>query len=211
MEHFIITISRGYGSGGKQIAKRLSKSLNIKYYDRELIRIASEQHGINEALFNLADESHKSNPFKKYSGSEILSPKDSDYLSKDNLFNLQAQVIRDLAESGESCVIVGRCAHYILKDDEDVVKVFIHADMEHCIKNVMELNGVNEQEAMSMIVKTDKERALYHKYFTNMDWHDARNYDLCLNTNILSLDQCVEIIIDYIKIMQGIKQKKMAE
>ena len=108
MDSFIITIARGYGSGGKQIAMRLAKTLGVKYYDRELIRMASEQHGINEALFNLADETHSANPFaKKYTSTEITPPSSDGFLSKNNLFNMQADIIKKLAASGESCIIEG--------------------------------------------------------------------------------------------------------
>ena len=100
MESFIITIARGYGSGGKNIAMGLAKTLGIKYYDRELIRLASDQHGINEALFNLADETHSASPFaKKYTSSEIESPDSDSFLSQNNLFNMQAATRRRLTES----------------------------------------------------------------------------------------------------------------
>lgn len=204
MDNFIITIARGYGSGGKQIAMRLAKALGVKYYDRELIRIASEKHGINEALFGRVDETFKAKPFKKYTDSKIAGAGSREFLSQENLFNMQAQVIRSLAEEAQPCIIVGRCAHHILKDDPRVVRVFIHADMENCIRNVKEYNGVDDEEARALIDKFDKERAQYHKYYTSMEWNDARNYDVCLNTSKIDFDKCVQMIIDYIKIKQSI-------
>src|SRR5699024_8034475 len=144
--------------------------------DKELIRLASEDSGINEALFNLVDETHKKNLFKRYNKDEIYSPDSEEFLSKENLFNFQAEIIRRLAERDESCIIVGRCAEYLLKDRGDVVRVFIHAEMEHCIGRIMERYGLDEKEAERLILKTDKERAQYHKYFTNTEWKDARNY-----------------------------------
>ncbi len=207
MNSFIITIARGYGSGGKQIAKRLAKALDIKYYDRDLIRLVSEHTGINEALFNLADETHKKkNPFRKYVPGQIASPDSNEFLSRENLFNLQADFIRQLAEKDEPCIIVGRCAHHILKDNPNVVKVFIHADSESCIKNVMEYNGVDDEEAKKLIEKYDRERAQYHKYFTNMEWNDARNYDVCLNTSKVDFDKCVKMIVDYLRIKQDLSE-----
>ncbi len=202
MKSYVITIARGYGSGGKTVAKALAKQLGIKYYDRDLIRIASEDSGINEALFNLADETHKSNPFKKYNGPKTVSPASSEFVSKENLFNLQAKIIKELHEKGEPCIIVGRCAHHVLKNEKNVVKVFIHADMEHCIERVKEHDGVDDEEARKLIEKTDKVRAQYHRYFTNMEWNDARSYDLCLNTSLISIEQCVRIILEYLKIME---------
>lgn len=207
MEKHIITIARGFGSGGKTIAQMLSRTLNIKYYDKELIRLASEDSGINEALFNLVDETHKKNLFKRYNKDEIYSPDSEEFLSKENLFNFQAEIIRRLAERDESCIIVGRCAHYLLKDRSDVVRVFIHAEMEHCIGRIMERYGLDEKEAERLILKTDKERAQYHKYFTNTEWNDARNYDICLNTSIMSDEECVRLIIEYLKIREDSMKK----
>lgn len=207
MDKFVITISRSYGSGGKQIAIRLAKALGVKYYDRDLIKHVSEKTGINEALFNLADETHKNrNPFKKYLSKKSVTPDSDDYLSKENLFNLQADYIRQLADSDESCIIVGRCANHTLRDYNNVVNVFIHADHRHCIENVKEYNGVNDAEAEVLIEKFDRERANYHKYFTNSEWNDARNYDVCLDTSKVDFDKCVKIIIEYLKIKQGLNE-----
>lgn len=207
MESFIITIARGYGSGGKQIAMGLAKTLGVKYYDRELIRLASDHHGINEALFNLADETHSPGPFaRKYTSSEIESPDSDSFLSQNNLFNMQADIIRKLADSGDSCIIVGRCAHHVLKDYPNVVKVFIHADIDRCIENVKEYNGVDDAEAKTLIEKIDKERAQYHRHFTKMEWNDARNYDLCLNTSKVSVEQCIKIIVSYLDIVKDIEK-----
>ena len=207
MDKFVITISRSYGSGGKQIAMRLAKALDVKYYDRDLIKLVSEKTGINEALFNLADETRKSkNPFKKYTIKKSLTPDSDDYLSAENLFNLQADFIRQLADGDESCIIIGRCANHVLRDYKNVVNVFIHADHSHCIENVKEYNGVNNVEAEALIEKFDKERANYHKYFTDSEWNDARNYDVCLDTSKMDFDKCVKIIVDYLKIKQGLNE-----
>ena len=207
MESFIITIARGYGSGGKNIAMGLAKTLGIKYYDRELIRLASDQHGINEALFNLADETHSASPFaKKYTSSEIESPDSDSFLSQNNLFNMQADIIKRLADSGKACIIVGRCAHHILRDYPNVVKVFIHADLDHCIENVKEYNGVDDAEARALIARIDRERAQYHRHFTKMEWNDARNYDICLNTSKVSVEQCIDIIVSYLDIIKKIEK-----
>ena len=207
MEKHIITIARGFGSGGKTIAQMLSRTLNIKYYDKELIRLASEDSGINEALFNLVDETHKKNLFKRYNKDEIYSPDSEEFLQSSAAFNFQAEIIRRLAERDESCIIVGRCAHYLLKDRSDVVRVFIHAEREHCIGRIMERYGLDEKEAERLILKTDKERAQYHKYFTNTEWNDARNYDICLNTSIMSDEECVRLIIEYLKIREDSMKK----
>lgn len=196
----IITIARGFGSGGKTIAQKLSKTLGIKYYDRELIRLASEDSGINEALFNLVDETYTVSLFKKYRSEEILPPSSEEFTSKENLFNFQAEIIRRLADREESCIIVGRCGDYILRERRDVVRVFIHAAHPHCVERVMARYGVDAQEAERLIAKTDKARAQYYKYYTGTEWIDARNYDLCLNTSTMSDDECIQIIMEYLKV-----------
>ena len=129
-ENIVITIARQYGSGGKTIGAMLAKELGINCYSREILKMASEESGINEGLFGMSDEKIKKAPWFKilnrpYDG-ELLTPEDRDFVSDDNLFNYQAKVIRDLAEK-ESCVIVGRCADYIFRDHRNVLNIYIYA------------------------------------------------------------------------------------
>lgn len=199
---FIVTIARGYGSGGRTIGKMLADRLGVKFYDKDLIRMASDVSGINEALFGQSDEKTKSGVFGRpgvYKG-EVIAPGKSGFISEENLFNYQAMVIKQIAEEG-SCVIVGRCADYVLRDDPSVVRVFIYADEEACIKNAADVKGITDRkEALKTIASTDKERAAYYKAHTGREWIDARNYDLCLNSGDLGFDKCVEIITDFIGI-----------
>lgn len=205
MEKFVVTIARGFGSGGKTIGEMLAKKLNIKFYDKDLIRMASDVSGINEALFGQNDEKTKSGVFGKpgvYKG-EVIAPGRSGFISEENLFNYQAMVIKQIAEEG-SCVIVGRCADHVLRDRPSVVRVFVYADEENCVRNVAEVKGITDRkEALKTIAATDKERAAYYKAHTGRDWIDARNYDLCLNSGDLGFEKCVEIIEDFIKIKLG--------
>lgn len=199
---FIVTIARGYGSGGRTIGKMLADSLGVKFYDKDLIRMASDVSGINESLFGQSDEKTKSGVFGKpgvYKG-EVIAPGKSGFISEENLFNYQAMVIKQIAGEG-SCVIVGRCADYVLRDDPSVVRVFIYADEEACIKNAADVKGITDRrEAIKTIASTDKERAAYYKAHTGREWIDARNYDLCLNSGDLGFDKCVEIITNFIGI-----------
>ena len=199
---FIVTIARGYGSGGRTIGKMLADRLGVKFYDKDLIRMASDVSGINESLFGQSDEKTKSGVFGKpgvYKG-EVIAPGKSGFISEENLFNYQAMVIWQIAGEG-SCVIVGRCADYVLRDDPSVVRVFIYADEEACIKNAADVKGITDRrEALKTIASTDKERAAYYKAHTGRDWIDARNYDLCLNSGNLGFDKCVEIITNFIGI-----------
>lgn len=203
MSKYVITIARGYGSGGRTIGKMLSEELGIPYYDRELLRLASDDSGINEELFARADEKLKKSRLfkiarKAYKG-ELIPPDSDDFVSNDNLFNYQAKIIKELAQQ-ESCVIVGRAADYILKDYDNVVKVFVHAPLADCIKTLKEMTGKPEKEIEKQIASIDKHRAEYYKYYTGRNWEDAKNYDLCLNSSQLGFDKCVEIVKAYLDI-----------
>ena len=203
-KNIVITIARQYGSGGRTIAQMLSERLGIHYYDKELLRLASEDSGINEDLFRNADEKIKNTKLFKIAHSvyhgELIPPESEDFTSMENLFNYQAKVIRDLAEK-ESCVIVGRCADYILKDRDDVIKVFIYSDMDTAIRNFVDMYGGNEKDARRIIEKVDKERSEYYHHYTGEYWENAKNYNLCLDTSKMSYEKCVEIIKGYIEII----------
>lgn len=203
MEKVIITIARQYGSGGKTIGQMLAKDMGIPFYNREILRMASDDSGIREELFNRADERLRNNPLfgasKKVYKGELISPDSGDFVSDENLFNYQAKVIKDLAEKG-SCVIVGRCADFVLKDRDDVVSVFIHAPKEYCMARAMERNDMTEKEMEKFIAKTDKYRGDFYHYYTGNIWSDARNYDLCLNSAKLGFEKCVEEIKAYIDV-----------
>ena len=206
MDNVVITVARQYGSGGKTIAGMLAKELGINCYGREILRMASEESGINERLFGLNDEKIKGAGLLKllkrpYEG-ELISPESSGFVSDENLFNYQAKVIKELAKS-ESCVIVGRCAAYVLKDFPNVVSVFIHADKEFCLEPAMERNSMSPKEMQRFIEKTDKYRGDFYKYYTGHDWSDARNYHLCLDSGKLGFEKCVQEIKSYMNIRFG--------
>ncbi len=205
-KNIVITIARQYGSGGKTIGEMLSERLKIHYYDKELMKLASDESGINEALFIEADERVKStNLFKiaqnVYQG-ELIPPESDDFTSNDNLFNYQAKIIRGLAET-ESCVIMGRCADFILKEYDNVLSVFIHGPRDFCMEQAAKKHSMSEKELEKFIIKTDKRRADYYKYHTGLEWTDARNYDLCLDSSKLGFERCVEEIIAYMKVRFG--------
>lgn len=198
MKNFVITIARGYGSGGRTIGRMLAKELNIPYYDRELLRLASDQSGINEALFANADEKIKGTLlFKKaraaYMG-ELIPPDSEDFVSNDNLFNFQAKVIRDLAAT-ESCVIVGRCADFVLRGQPNVLRLFVHAPFDYCVERAQEVHpSLSREEVKKLIIRTDKRRADYYQYFTGKNWRDADNYDLCINSSLMSWEKSVALV-----------------
>lgn len=203
MEHTVITIARSFGSGGKTLGKLLAQELGVHCYDREILRMASEESGINEALLGEVDEKVKSMPLfrisKKIYKGEVFPPDSDEFTSDSNLFNYQAKCIKELAKT-ESCVIIGRCADYILKDYDNVIKLFFYAPKEDCIARVKAQNGGTEKDIIKKIEKTDKYRSEYCRYHTGRDWNDARNYDFCLNTTSMSYEKLVEVVKEYISI-----------
>ena len=201
MDNFIITIARGFGSGGRTIGQMLSEKLGVDFYDKDIIKLASEESGINEALFGQSDEKTKTglNKHSVYKGG-VITPDKKSFTSEENLFNYTAKVIKQLSEE-KSCIIVGRCADFILKDFPNVIRVFIWADEQHCIKNAADIKGIiDSKEALRTIYATDKSRAEYYKAHTGHNWNDARNYDLCLNSGNLGFEKCVEIISGYMNL-----------
>ena len=203
MDNVVITIARQYGSGGKTIGEMLADRLGVHFYNKELMKLASEDSGISEALFVNADEKVKNTRLFKiaqnvYSG-ELIPPESDDFTSTDNLFNYQAKIIRKLAEE-ESCIIVGRCADFVLKDYDNVLSVFVHAPHDFCMEQAAKRHSMSAKELDKFIQKTDKHRAEYYKYHTGREWTDARNYDLCLDSSKLGFERCVEEIIAYMKV-----------
>lgn len=196
--NYVIAIAREKASGGSDVAKKLSEDLNIPYYDRDLLRRASDVSGINERLFGAADErigfrEMMSAAEHVYNG-EILPPDSNDYVSTANLFAFQAKVIKEMART-ESCIIIGRCADYILEGRTNVIRVFIHAPLEFRKKRMKEFSlTLSDREVARQISSCDKRRANYYHYYTGGDWRDAAHYDLSLDSSRHGIDGCAEII-----------------
>lgn len=208
MDKFIITIARGYGSGGRTVGKMLAEELGVPFYDRELLRMASEDSGINEELFGRADEKLKKSLLyrlmKQHYKGELIPPDSDDFVSNDNLFNYQAKIIKDLAEQ-ESCIMVGRCADYILRNHKNVISLYVHAPFESCVARLMNMFGEPKKDLEKKITDIDKHRGEYYAYYTGRRWKDAQNYDLCINTDELTFEQVVEIVNAYIKVKRSNK------
>ncbi len=197
----IITLGRQLGSNGKIIGKVLAQQLGISFYDKALIAKAAKESGLSESLFDGIDE--KPTHSLLYSlvmgiqSSKGLYYQYNDMLNGDNVFKLQADVIKNISAEGP-CIIVGRCADYILRNNPHLIKLFLYADSETRIKNLMARDNMTEKEAASAVSKADKRRSNFYNFYTNNTWGDVNNYDLCLNTGTLSTDECVKTLADYI-------------
>ena len=196
MKNLIITISRQYGSGGRQIGQQLAKELNLPFYDKEIIDLAAKESGLaadfihgqeqqltQSLLFSIVTN------FTSNAGAfnpNMLSLSDQVYLA-------EAKAIRSLADKG-SCVMVGRCADWVLEKDYDVLRVFVCAPIETRCKRAVEEYGDKAENIQKAVQNIDKQRARYCQHYCDKAWEDAGNYDLCLNSGTISLDQCVAII-----------------
>lgn len=208
MDNFVITIARGFGSGGKQIGLALSKQLGIPCYESQILSMASNYSGINKDLFFQVDEKLRGyhlikRLMKSANKDDIVEPTDKSFISDVNLYNIQAKIIKELAKQ-QSCIIIGKCANHLLRDYENTVSVYMEAPRAFCVKNVIERLGVTEEEAHRMIYQTDRYRADYYKYYTGGEtWTNPVLYDMTLNSDRMGMDKCTELIIQYLKIKLG--------
>lgn len=188
MKNRVITISREFGSGGRTIGKRVAEELGIPCYDNELLTKIAQDSGFNKDYIQETGEYAPGGFLSNTFSHRGTSPNNADYL-----WQIQYKIISELAEKGP-CVVVGRCADYILKDKADCLKIFIHADMAFRAKRIVEVYGEREQSPEQRIRDKDKRRAAYHRFYTDMKWGHAQNYDLTLNSGTLGIDRCVDII-----------------
>lgn len=200
-DKIILTIGRQFGSGGRIIGKKLAELFGIGYYDKELITIAAQESGLSEDIFKKADErtssslSYALNTGYSYMGMYLPY---TDILSNDGLFMLQSETIRNLAAK-ESCVLVGRCADYILRDDPALVSFFILDSKEERIRRIREYQEMSEEQAKELMVKTDKSRAAYYNYYTNKSWGAASSYHLSVNVSVLGIDETALLMKDFVE------------
>lgn len=205
MEKIIISIGRQFGSGGRMIGKRLAERFNIGYYDKEILSLASKESGIRKEFFKRADEKETNSVIGcynlEYPIGSIFTPifRSSNSLSGNSLFKIQSDTIRCLAK--ESCVIIGRCANYVLRDDKALFSVFISAGLDWRIKRVGENKDydTDEENIREAILKADKMRASYYNFYTNSTWGEAKTYDLCLSTETFGIENAVELITNAVE------------
>ena len=188
MKNRVITISREFGSGGHTIGKKVAEKLGIPCYDSEIIQEMAKETGFSPDYIKEAGEYTPGGFLSAAFSNRTFGP-----TNEDILWERQSKVITELAEKGP-CVIVGRCADYILQDTADCLKVFIHADLKFRAERIVREYGEREQSPEERLQDKDKRRAAYHRFYTNMKWGHAQNYHLTLDSGALGLDRCVEII-----------------
>ena len=202
MKKFVITIARENGSGGRAVGEKLARRLGVPFYNRDLLRLASDESGISEQLFARADEEVKRTHLFRvaqdaYKG-EVIPPDRDDFVSNENLFRYQARVILELART-ENCVIIGRCADYILRDRKDCLHVFICSDMASRARRIVERYGQTQKAPEKRLAEKDQKRKVYYKNYTGRVWGQAQNYDICLNSGALGVDTCTDMIVQLCK------------
>lgn len=190
-EQVVITVSREYGSGGRYVARLIADKLGIKFYDKDLITRLSKETGLTEEYI-------EENEQKRAAFAALEQDINTGLSGKDEIFIKETELIQKIAEE-ESCVIVGRCADFILKDNKNTLKVFIYNDDEGKIERATKFYGMNKENAEREIKKIDKQRANHYKYYTGRDWKDYSNYDICINSDVLGVEKSAELICDLLK------------
>ncbi len=190
MKNRVITISREFGSGGRTIGRKVAEKLKIPCYDSELIHKIAQESGFAEAYIKDAGEYAPGGFLASALSSRAFGPTNEDYL-----WNVQQRIITELADKG-SCVIVGRCADYILRDKADCLTVFIHAGMEFRAERIVKVYGERAESPEQRLKDKDKRRAAYHRFYTDMKWGHAQNYHLCLDSGVLGIDKCADLIAE---------------
>lgn len=206
----IVTISREFGSGGREIGKLLASELDVPFYDKELLELASKQSGICKELFVKHDES--------YTNSFLFSLVMGNYPTAQDgrinpelplnhkIFLAQFDTIKKIGEEGP-CVIVGRCADYVLRSYPNVIDIFLMGDMADKKKRILGRYDIEKNKVEDFIKKTDKRRASYYNYYTDMKWGNASNYDICINTSRLGIEGTVKLIRHYIDVRESVPQE----
>jgi len=200
-DKFVINVGRQLGSGGRQIGEKLASQFGIAFYDKELINLASKESGLGKEFFENADEKKSHSIIGGLLGLRTNISNEvyvNNYLSNETFFKIQSDIIRELAEE-KSCVFVGRCADYILRDHPRCINIFITADTDDRVKRVARDQKLTAAKALEVIEKTDKKRSEYYNYFSNKVWGVAGSYHLCINSSVLGIDETVAFIRRFVE------------
>ncbi len=206
-DRFVINIGRQLGSGGKAVGEAVARRLGIRAYDKQLINLAAKQSGMSAEFFEKADEKESRSLLSALLGylhSPFSGGVNGGMLSSETLFKIQSDVIRDLA-SRESCLFVGRCADYILRDHPRVANIFISASRSDRVERLCALHGIAPAAAEEMMDRADARRASYYNYFSNGRWGVAATYHLCVDSSALGLDGTVDFVLEFIGRKLGVR------
>ena len=198
----VITISRQFGSGGHEVGEKLARQLAVPFYDKALIAMAAKQSGLSEEAFPNADEQATSSLlYSMVMGSYSFGarvPGINEMPINDKLFIIQSDIIKKAAADGP-CVIIGRCADYILREHENCLNVFVHASKEERVRRSIAKKDCEERKASDFVTKKDKQRANYYNFYSNKRWDDLQNYDITIDTSCFTVDEAVDILMDAAK------------
>ena len=206
MEKFVISIGRQLGSGGKEIAEKLSERLHIPVYDKKLLEVAAKESGLDATVFENADEKESNSLFGSFfsiHGSLSGFVSGGSCMESDQLFLIQSEAIRKIAER-EACIIIGRCAEYVLRENPNMVSIFITADTAERVRRIAKKDMLNEEKAKEKIEKGDKKRRSYHDYYATTRWGEAQSYDLCINSSLMGIEGTVDFLHSFIKAHFGL-------
>ena len=201
----VVTISREFGSGGHEIASKLAERLNVGFYDKELIYLAAKKSGVDPSVFEKIDERASNSLLYSLAmgmfnfGQTGFSPDDQISVN-DQLYLIQHEIIRKLAKN--PCVIVGRCADYVLKDQPNCISIFIHADFDFRCERVARVRNISKNKTASVVHRADKLRSNYYQFYTEQKWGIPQNYNITVNSSKLSVSQAVDIIAEYVRIFE---------
>ena len=208
VEKFVINVGRQLGSGGREISAELAKRLGIAYYDKELLNVASEESGLCKEFFEKADE-QASQPLASnlfglrflFNGNVAMNA--MNYLSNDALFQMQSDAIRKLADE-KSCLFIGRCADYILRDNPRCVNIFISAALPFRIERIARIENISASKAEEKINHVEKRRAEFYNYYSNKRWGAAESYHLCIDSSVLGIARTTDFIEQFVKARLGL-------
>ena len=208
----IITIGRQFGSAGREIGRVIAKHLDIKLYDKEMLNRAAQESGLCKELF----ETHDEKPTNSFLYSLVMDTYSLGYSSgsymdmpiNHKVFLAQFDAIKKIADEGP-CILVGRCADYALEEYDNVLSIFIHADLDARVRRIARIYDLTDAKAKELIVKTDKKRSSYYNYYSNKRWGDVNSYDMCLNSSMLGIEGTAEAIEKLVELKERDCDKKL--
>ncbi len=200
--NYVINIGRQLGSGGRAVGQKLAKDFGFGYFDKELVQLASQESGLGKEFFERADEKARfnflGNFWAGFSSLVADSSTGSNLLQNDSLFQIQSDIIREQAEK-QSCIFIGRCADYVLREHPKCLNIFLTANTQDRIQRVMDSEQITAEKAREIVERVDKKRAAYYNYYSNKTWGMAASYHLCLNTSVLGIEGTTEYIKEFAK------------